>query len=83
MAKIPVDEAGLRLGELVRRMAHGGETIALTEHGDVAALLVAPQVLEDLEDALAVADYQRRKAEGGLTAGIPHEEVRRLLGLDH
>jgi hypothetical protein len=47
----------------------------------VAALLVSPQVIEDLEDALAVADYQRRKAEGSLEEGIPHEEVGRILGL--
>ncbi|MFJ1732177.1 hypothetical protein [Streptomyces sp. NPDC088254] len=49
MAEIPVGEAGLRLDELVRR----------------------------------VADHQRRKAEGELAAGIPREEVRRVLGLDH
>jgi hypothetical protein len=49
---------------LVRRAAHGRETIALTDHGHVAALLVSPQVIEDLEDALAVADHQRREAEG-------------------
>lgn len=39
------------------------------------------QVTEDLQDALAVADHLRRKAEGTLDEGIPHEEVRRLLGL--
>ncbi|GAA4078434.1 hypothetical protein GCM10022233_67200 [Streptomyces shaanxiensis] len=35
----------------------------------------------ETEDALAVADYRRRKAEGTLGEGVPHEEVRRMLGL--
>jgi hypothetical protein len=39
-------------------------------------------VIEDLEDALAVADYQRRKAEGALEPGIPMAEVRARLGLE-
>ncbi|MEY9991943.1 antitoxin (DNA-binding transcriptional repressor) of toxin-antitoxin stability system [Streptomyces sp. V4I8] len=81
MTKIPVSEAGSELEDLVRRASHGRETIALTDHGQVVALLVPPQVIEDLEDALAVADYRRRKAEGTLGEGIPHEEVRRVLGL--
>ncbi len=82
MTEIAISAARSQLGDLVRRAAHGRETIALTDHGHVAALLVSPQVIEDLEDALAVADYQRRKAEGTLGEGIPMAEVRRRLGLE-
>ncbi|MGW3632399.1 type II toxin-antitoxin system Phd/YefM family antitoxin [Streptomyces sp. NPDC005122] len=81
MTEMAISTARSQLGDLVRRAAHNRETIALTDHGHVAALLVSPQVIEDLEDALAVADYQRRKAEDTLGEGIPHEEVGRILGL--
>ncbi|WP_237533520.1 hypothetical protein [Streptomyces sp. SID685] len=47
----------------------------------MTALLVSPHVIEDLEDALAAAEYWWRKAEGKLGEGVPHEEVRRILGL--
>ncbi|MEU5344006.1 type II toxin-antitoxin system Phd/YefM family antitoxin [Streptomyces sp. NPDC020766] len=80
MIEIAISAARSQLGDLVRRVAHGRETIALTDHGHVAALLVSPQVIEDLEDALAVADHQRRKAEGTLGPGIPMEEVCGRLG---
>ncbi|MEU8648423.1 type II toxin-antitoxin system prevent-host-death family antitoxin [Streptomyces sp. NPDC048737] len=79
MTKIPVSEAGPQLGDLVRR-AGDGETISLTD-GGTAALLVPARVIEDLEDALAVADHERRKAESTLGPGIPHAEVERVLGL--
>jgi prevent-host-death family protein len=82
MTEIAISAARAQLGDLVRRAAHGRETIALTDHGHVAALLVSPQVIEDLEDALAVSDYQRRKAEGTLAPGIPMAEVRKRLGLE-
>ena len=82
MVEIAISAARSQLGDLVRRAAHGHETIALTDHGHVAALLVSPHVIEDLEDALAFADYQRRKAEGTLEPGIPMTEVRRRLGLE-
>ncbi|MFE7898820.1 type II toxin-antitoxin system Phd/YefM family antitoxin [Streptomyces sp. NPDC057424] len=81
MTEITISSARSQLGDLVRRAAHSRETIAITDHGHVAALLVSPQVIEDLEDALAVADHQRRKAEGTLGEGVPHEEVGRMLGL--
>ncbi|WP_405772168.1 type II toxin-antitoxin system Phd/YefM family antitoxin [Streptomyces sp. NBC_01538] len=81
MTEIAISAARSQLGDLVRRAAHSRETIALTDHGHVAALLVSPHVIEDLEDALALSDYQRRKAEGTLGEGIPHEEVGRMLGL--
>ncbi|MFI0088565.1 hypothetical protein [Streptomyces bobili] len=33
------------------------------------------------DDEEAVTDYERRKAQGTLAPGIPHAEVRRILGL--
>ncbi|MET8217082.1 MULTISPECIES: type II toxin-antitoxin system Phd/YefM family antitoxin [Streptomyces] len=81
MTEITISTARAQLGDLVRRAAHSRETIALTDHGHVAALLVSPHVIEDLEDALALSEYERRKAEGTLGEGVPHEEVGRMLGL--
>jgi PHD/YefM family antitoxin component YafN of YafNO toxin-antitoxin module len=81
MTEIAISAACSQLDDLVRRVADGRETIALTDHGHVAALLISPHVIEDYEDSLAVADYLRRKAEGTLEPGIPHEEVKHLLGL--
>lgn len=81
MTEITISAARGQLGDLVRRAAHNREYIALTDHGHVAALLVSPQVIEDLEDSLVFAEFQRRKAEGTLEPGIPHEEVGRMLGL--
>ncbi|GCB46469.1 hypothetical protein SNL152K_3767 [Streptomyces sp. NL15-2K] len=81
MVEIAISAARSQLGDLVRRAAHGRETIALTDHGHVAALLISPQVIEDLEDALAVAEYELKKERGTLGPGIPHEEVGRMLGL--
>ncbi|WP_415947351.1 type II toxin-antitoxin system Phd/YefM family antitoxin [Streptomyces sp. KLOTTS4A1] len=81
MTEVPISKARAELGDLVRRAAHGRETIALTDHGHVAALLVSPQVIEDLEDALAISERERRKSEGTLGEGTSHAEVGRLLGL--
>lgn len=81
MSQIAISAARSQLGDLVRRAAHGHETIALTDHGHVAALLVSPTVLEDLEDALALAEYELKKQRGTVEPAIPHEEVGRMLGL--
>ncbi|WP_155054015.1 type II toxin-antitoxin system Phd/YefM family antitoxin [Streptomyces blattellae] len=81
MTEIAISAARSQLGDLVRRAAHGRETIALTDHGHVAALLISPQVIEDFEDALALAEYELNKERGTLAPGIPHEEVGRMLGL--
>ncbi|MGP3978165.1 type II toxin-antitoxin system prevent-host-death family antitoxin [Streptomyces sp. 8N114] len=78
MIEIAISAARSQLGDLVRRAAHSRKTIALT---DVAALLVSPQVIEDYEDALALAEYERRKAERTLEAGTSHEDVGKMLGL--
>lgn len=78
---LPITEARARFGSLVRRASHARERITITDHGQPAAVLINPQELADLEDALALAQYQARKASGG-TVGVPHDEVRARLGLD-
>ncbi|MFD5750139.1 type II toxin-antitoxin system prevent-host-death family antitoxin [Streptomyces sp. NPDC127033] len=75
-------EARANLGTLVRRAAHSRERIAITDHGHVAAILINPQDLADLEDSLALAEYRLEKERGTLKPGIPHAEVRQMLGLD-
>ena len=60
MIKMTIDEAAPRLEELVRRVADSREPIALTDEGRVVALLVAPQVIKELENALAAADGHPR-----------------------
>jgi prevent-host-death family protein len=70
-----------RFGALVRRAAHGRERITITDHGSPAAVLISSTELEDLEDALALAESQLRKATGQ-SVRIPHEQVRAHLGLD-
>ncbi|RBM21383.1 type II toxin-antitoxin system Phd/YefM family antitoxin [Streptomyces sp. PT12] len=74
-------EARAKFGTLVRRAAHSHERITITDHGHPAAVLINAQDLADLEDALAVAEYRQRVADG-TAVFIPHEEVRRRLGLE-
>lgn len=46
------------------------------------AVLINPQELADLEDALALARYRERQSNGTATA-TPHDDVRTRLGPDH
>lgn len=77
----PMTEARARFGTLIRRTSHSRERITITDHGHAAAVLINPQELEDLEDALAVAEYRAEVADG-TARFIPHEEVRAQLGLE-
>ncbi|MGW7594285.1 type II toxin-antitoxin system Phd/YefM family antitoxin [Streptomyces antimycoticus] len=79
---LPITEARARFGSLVRRASHARERITITDHGQPAAVLINPQELADLEDALALAQYRARQASGE-TTGVPHEQVRAQLGLGH
>lgn len=78
---LPMTVARGRFGSLVRRAAHGRERITITDHGSPAAVLISATELEDLEDALALAQSTLRQA-AGQTVRIPHEQVRAHLGLD-
>lgn len=73
-------EARNQFGALVRRTAARRERITITDHGQPAAVLINPDELADLEDALALALYRAEKAAGTLKT-LPHEAVRSQLGL--
>jgi prevent-host-death family protein len=77
----PMAHAQAVLGSLVRRAGSGQERITITDHGHPAAILVGAQDLADLEDAAALAEYRLRQAQGTAESPIPHDEVRRRLGL--
>ena len=79
-AHLPLTQARARLGSLVRRASRGRERITITDHGEPAAVLINPQELADLEDALALAEYRIHQASGAASA-IPHDEVRARLRL--
>ncbi|MFF3489260.1 type II toxin-antitoxin system Phd/YefM family antitoxin [Streptomyces sp. NPDC002701] len=78
---LPIAEARAKFGSLVRRTSHARERITITEHGQPAAVLINPQELADLEDALALARYRERQLVGGAVA-VPHDDVRARLGLE-
>ncbi|MEU6392980.1 type II toxin-antitoxin system prevent-host-death family antitoxin [Streptomyces sp. NPDC046939] len=80
MTEVTPSQARPDPAALVRRAAHARETIALTD-GHVPARLLSPQVREDLEDALAIAERERRAAQGVPGEAIGHDEVGRMLGL--
>ncbi|MFD7286156.1 type II toxin-antitoxin system Phd/YefM family antitoxin [Streptomyces sp. NPDC059863] len=73
-------EAHANFGTLVRRTAHSRERIAITDHGHVVAVLVNPQELADLEDALALAEFQLEKARGTLKPSLWHATADRMPG---
>ncbi|MFI1397584.1 type II toxin-antitoxin system Phd/YefM family antitoxin [Streptomyces sp. NPDC020681] len=79
---LPMTEARARFGSLVRRASHARERITITDHGQPAAILINPQELADLEDALALAEYRVEQMTGAFV-GVAHEEVRSRLGLEH
>ncbi len=78
---LPITEARAKFGSLVRRASHGRERITITDHGQPAAVLINPQELADLEDALALAQYRARQTSG-TTVTTPHDDVRTQLGLE-
>lgn len=77
---LPITEARGKLGPLARRAAARRERIFLSEHGERLAAIVAVSELDDLEDALALAQHELRNARGSAEY-IDHNEVGRGLGL--
>ncbi|MEV0553100.1 MULTISPECIES: type II toxin-antitoxin system Phd/YefM family antitoxin [unclassified Streptomyces] len=87
-AAFPITEARAQFGSLVRRTATDRERITITDHGRAAAVFINPRELAELEERvleleeeLALVRYRAEKANGTFV-GVPHEEVRKLLGLE-
>jgi PHD/YefM family antitoxin component YafN of YafNO toxin-antitoxin module len=78
---IPLAAVVAPLQSLVRRAARNRERITITDQDEPAAIVISADELEDLEDALAVAQARLREASGE-SQRIPHAEVRRRLGLE-
>ncbi|MEU8779790.1 type II toxin-antitoxin system Phd/YefM family antitoxin [Streptomyces sp. NPDC048606] len=78
---LPITEARAKFGSLVRRASHARERITITDHGQPAAVLINPQELADLEDALALALYRERQG-AGTASTVSHDEVRVRLGVE-
>jgi prevent-host-death family protein len=70
----PIAEARGLIGELARRAAQH-EHITLTDRGVPTAVLISPAELEDLEDALAVARLELKRARGLADKPIPNDEA--------
>lgn len=80
MVDLSMNQARRRLGSLVRRAVSDHERVTITDHGLPAAVLVNAQELADLEEAVALAEYRVRQAEG-TNKTVPHAEVRERFGI--
>jgi prevent-host-death family protein len=80
MVALSMTEARRHFGSLVRRASAARERVTITDHGQPAVVLVNAQELADLEDALALAQYDARQARGLVTL-VPQDEARARLGL--
>ncbi|MEW2399864.1 type II toxin-antitoxin system Phd/YefM family antitoxin [Streptomyces sp. NPDC046862] len=87
-AEYPITEARAQFGSLVRRASHDRERITITDHGRPAVVLMNPREVAELEERvleleeqLALARYRVEKTNGTFV-GVPHEEVRKMLGLE-
>lgn len=78
--QVPITEAKTRLRSLVRRTSHARDRVTITDHGEPAAVLINPQELADLEEALALADFRTQQAAGTMRT-VPQDEFRSRLGL--
>lgn len=66
---------------LVRQAARRRERITIIDQDEPSAVVVSAEELDDLEDALAVAQSRLREARGE-TEWVAHEDVKRRLGFD-
>ena len=78
---IPLAAVVPPLQSLVRHAARNRERVTITDQDEPAAVVISADELEDLEDALAVAQSRLREARGE-TTWVPHEEARRRLGFN-
>ena len=82
MTRFAMAEARRNLGELVNRVAYGGERVAIGRRSKDLAVLISVQdaeLLETLEDLADARVVRQALAEGG--ESIPWDEAKKRLGL--
>lgn len=80
MYSLPLSDVREHLGALVRRVASSGERVTITDRGRPVAVIVSAQELADLDDGLALARHDARRARDEVTF-IRQDDVRRRLGI--
>ena len=78
---MPLAAVSAPFQSLVRHAARQRERITIVDRDEPSAIVISAEELEDLEDALAVAQSRLREADAE-TDWVPHEEVRHRLGFD-
>ncbi|MEW2530668.1 type II toxin-antitoxin system Phd/YefM family antitoxin [Streptomyces sp. NPDC047071] len=71
-------EARAPLGAIAREVSATREPVAITDHGQIIAILVSPADALELQETRALAAYRERQARGE-DAGVPHAEARRRV----
>ncbi|MFF4804695.1 hypothetical protein ACFY1U_41025 [Streptomyces sp. NPDC001351] len=71
--RIPVSRLPASLGELVRRTSRAGTLIVFTDITGPIASLISERELRELEDTLAIAECEQRKANS--SSVMPHDEA--------
>ncbi|MET9786291.1 hypothetical protein [Streptomyces canus] len=71
--RIPVSRLPASLGELVRRTSKAGTRIVFTDITGPIASLISERELRELEDTLAIAECEQRKASS--SSFMPHDEA--------
>lgn len=81
MNRIPISLARADLTEILGRVRHGGERVAITRHGKVMAVLVSEDELNHLDEVEVELDSRDAEAAKGEPT-ISFEEAMRSWGLD-
>jgi prevent-host-death family protein len=79
-----ISEAREEFATIINKVAFGGERVRLTRHGKAVAAVVPVEdldLLEEIEDAIDLADLDAALADPANQKRIPWEDVKRQLGL--
>ena len=88
MLTVSSEEVRDGLGEIINRVAYGGERVMVTRRGKkIVGIITAEElelleeILEAMEDEIDIPLVKERMAEMEREGGIPLEQLRKDLGL--